>query len=260
MNELASKTGETAVVSTDKKAIVFEGAAANIAVLINNEETASIYERYGYYDRYSFDVPISGCENNINAIDFGEYLMLFNYGDGSVSATIPDGYEKKGIYRDVVGGGYYRIGAVEKADMADLPSDTEAYEIQELSVESGGAVLLKRLENSLMSQEWRVAKINGKSPSELMFGEDEIINEITVRTVDGVLDNVTDLSVICAVYNKGKLVSMNRKSISVTPSIGIYSVDMSEYNMKMTVGSELRVFIADNTDNMNKIQPKLDYP
>lgn len=260
VNELASKTGETAVVSTDKKAIVFEGAAANIAVLINNEETASIYERYGYYDRYSFDVPISGCENNINAIDFGEYLMLFNYGDGSVSATIPDGYEKKGIYRDVVGGGYYRIGAVEKADMADLPSDTEAYEIQELSVESGGAVLLKRLENSLMSQEWRVAKINGKSPSELMFGEDEIINEITVRTVDGVLDNVTDLSVICAVYNKGKLVSMNRKSISVTPSIGIYSVDMSEYNMKMTVGSELRVFIADNTDNMNKIQPKLDYP
>ena len=144
--------------------------------------------------------------------------------------------------------------------MADLPSDTEAYEIQELSVESGGAVLLKRLENSLMSQEWRVAKINGKSPSELMFVEDEIINEITVRTVDGVWNNVTDLSVICAVYNKGKLVSMNRKSISVTPSIGIYSVDMSEYNMKMTVGSELRVFIADNTDNMNKIQPKLDYP
>lgn len=260
INGLMTETGETSVISEDKKAVVFRGVAANTALLINDEETASVYERYGYYDRYSFDVPITRCENNIDAVDFGEYLIYLNRGESSGVATIPDGYEKKGIYRDVIGGEYYLIGEAQKADMADLPTDAAVHNIDELSVESGNAVLLKRLENKLLSQEWRVAGINGKSPSELMFAENEIIGEITVRTVDGVSENVTDLSVICAVYNKGKLISMNRKNVSVTPSIGIYSVDMSEYNMKMTVGSELRVFITDNTDRLNEMKPKLEYP
>lgn len=260
INELISNAGETAVVSADKKAIVFRGVAANIAVLINDNAAASVYERYGYYDRYSFDVSVAQNENNILAVDYGEYLILQNRGERTADAGIPNGYEKKGVYKDVVGGGYYLIGAVEKSDMADLPSDAETHGIGELSIDGGDAVLLKRLENKLSSQEWRVAKVNGKSPSEMVFAENEGINEITVKTVDGVSENVTELSVICAVYNKGKLVSMNRKKVSVTPSIGIYTFDMSEFNMKMTVGSELRIFITDNTDRMNEIKPKLEYP
>lgn len=260
ITELISGAGETVVTGDDKKSIVFRGAAANIAVLVDNTDTAAVYERYGYYDRYSFNVPITKCENNIKAIDFGEYLILFNTDEGSKGTAVPDNYEKKGIYKDSVSGEYYLIGDAEKADMADLPPNVTVHKFDELLVGGGNAVLLKRLENKLLSQEWRVAKINGKSPSEMSFGEGESINEITVRTVDRVSENVTTLSVICAVYNKGKIVSMNRKQVPVTPSIGIYSFDMSEFGMKMTVGSELRIFITDNTDRLNKIKPKLEYP
>lgn len=249
---------EKVIVSEDMHTVIFDGDSASIAFLLG--DTADIYERCSRYDRLCRRAPVER-RGDMLTVDFGEYLMCLNSGASDSGMYIPEGCEKHGIYREVVGGAYY-VFAEDKqtVDYSAVPADAAVCDIGELKIPAGGAVLLKRIENGSRKRGWRVTSVNGKSASELSLENGELLSDITVRAVDGVSENAESLCVVCALYNGGRLISMHRMETGIIQSRDIYTLDISQYGIYMKDGSELRIFAADNSEELNKLQPKVIYP
>lgn len=263
--EAADSTGaqeaaeaESVIVSEDRCTVIFNGDSASIAFLLG--DTADIYERCSRYDRLCRRAPVERSGEMLT-VDFGEYLMCLNGGISDKKIYIPDGCEKHGIYREAVSGAYYIFAEDKQAvDYSAAPEGADVDDIENLKIPAGGAVLLKRIESGSRTRGWRVTSVNGKSTSELSLENGEMLSDITVRAVDGISENADSLRVVCALYSGGRLISMHSAETGIIRSRDIYTFDISPYEIYMTEGSELRIFAADNSEELNKLQPKVIYP
>lgn len=249
---------EKVIVSEDMHTVIFDGDSANIAFLLG--DTADIYERCSRYDRLCRRVPVER-RGDMLTVDFDEYLMCLNSGVSDSGMYIPEGCEKYGIYREIIGGAYYVFAEdMQTVDYSAAPAEATVLDIGELKIPAGGAVLLKRIESESRTRGWRVTSVNGKSVSELSLENGELLSDITVRAVDGVSENAESLCVVCALYNGGRLISMHRMETGIIQSRDIYTLDISSYGIYMKDGGELRIFAADDSEELNKLQPKVIYP
>lgn len=250
-------------VSLDKNAgaAVFTGDEINIAFSITeNRQATQVYQKTEYYDRYCSECPVT-LDGDFAIVDYGDYKMVWNM---SETETMPLPYwhlEVSGAYKEAVSGDYYAFS--EEWQMTDdsvIPEGEAVRDGREIFVAPGSAILLMHIAEPMHESDWRVNKINEKNVSELVFRENEKIENITVRAVGGVSDEVESASVVLAVYDNDKITAIYRKEAGVFGSVNIYTMDFSEFGVYMKKGRSIRIFVSDNTTDMTGLSPKLEMP
>ncbi len=245
-------------VSIDKETgnIVFVGDDANIAFTIG--ESATIYQRLKSYDRY-----VSGCPviktPDVTAVDYGDYKLIWNLSETD-SKTIPyDQMDMSGTYKEVLSGNYFDFTEEwQITDDSAVPEGISILDGKLLDIPPGRALLLMHIANPIANTDWRVTKINEIALSELNFDSKSQIKSVTVKSFGGVSSAAENVTVMLAVYENEKMISVYRKHIPVSSPQSTYTVDTSDYNPPIKNGSSIRIFVFDNTENLTELIPKLE--
>ncbi len=253
-----SPTNQAVSIDEETNSIVFAGEDANIAFTLS--DTATIYQRLEYYDRYCFGCPVIN-NGELTAVDYGDYKLIWNKSK-TETADIP--YEKiafSGAYYEALSGKYYTFSEDwQLTDDSSIPETAEILNGKTLTISPDSAVLLIHIAEPIWDSDWRVSKINGKNVSDMTFSDDEKINSVTVKCVGNIPYDTESITVLFGIYKDEKLISASRKDVPVTLSTDTYTADFSEFNLSVKKGLTIRVFIFDNTDFLSGVSPKLELP
>ncbi len=240
---------------------VFTGAEVNVAFFVDIEgQTAEIYQKTEYYDRYCKECPIV-IEDDFVIIDYGDYKMVWNMSDTDEAVLPYWQLEVSGAYKEIVSGKYYTFSEEwQLTDDSVIPEGEDVEDGRRIVIAPESAILLMHIAEPMHKSDWRVSKINGKTISELVFGENEEVENITVKAVGGVSQEAGKVSVILALYENDKIITVCQGEADVSGSVDMYTVDFSKANVYMKRGRSIRVFVADNTTEMTELAPKLEIP
>lgn len=260
--ETETETGESEIAMVDEEdnSIIFSGKDVNIAFKINMEErVASVYQKTEYFDRYCDGCPIS--ENDgVVSIEFGPYILLWNRREDELKIEDID-RELAGIYKEMPSNVYYNFSEEwQLTDDSAVPSGNVIADGNTLSIASKSAIMLNHISDPMNNSDWRVSTINGKSVSEISFTSTEKIEEVTVKAVGGIPENVEKLTVLLMMYDDGKIVYAKKAETDLYEGIYNYSFNLSEEHLYMRKGRTLKVLVYDNTENMSEILPKIELP
>ncbi len=260
LNEVSTPSQNLTVsVDFSLEDIVFTGET-NIAFSIDSAEgSASVYQRLDYYDRYSADCPVHK-ENGMLLIDYGDYKLVWNK-SGEEKALPYSLLEMRGVYKELAGGVYCTfISGDEMLDDSALPEGAEAVDGREMIVASERIMLFKKLADPMIEPDWRVSRINGQSVTDISLADGDKIWNVAVKSVGGKSDGAKEVTVMLAVYEGEKIVTLARESVPVVDGADAYTIDFSEYDIYSKSGATLRVFVFDNTEKMTDISPKIEIP
>ncbi|MGN1092961.1 MAG: hypothetical protein ACI4RS_04840, partial [Monoglobaceae bacterium] len=223
------------------------------------ERVASVYQKTEYFDRYCDGCPIS--ENDgVVSIEFGPYILLWNRREDELKIEDID-RELAGIYKEIPSNVYYNFSEEwQLTDDSAVPSGSVIADGNTLSIASKSAIMLNHISDPMNNSDWRVSTINGKSVSEISFTSTEKIEEVTVKAVGGIPENVEKLIVLLMMYDDGKIVYAKKAETDLYEGIYNYSFNLSEEHLYMRKGRTLKVLVYDNTENMSEILPKIELP
>ena len=258
--EVTEQPRQLVSVDADKGSVVFAGEELNIAFSIDKAaKTAVIYQRLEYYDRYSSGCPVTEADG-VTVIDYGDYKLAWNQSD--TAKPLPyNNIELSGAYKEIISQSYCTFS--EEWQMMDdsvIPEGTVVSDGREMVIDAGATVLLVHVAEPMHASDWRVSQINGRNISNLVFGPNEKIESITIKSVGGISSDVNEANVIFAIYEDEKIISVGRRTVPVVESLSIYMVDLSEYEMYMKKGLTMRVFVYDGTEPVSEFTPKLELP
>ncbi len=247
---------QSVAIDPETGVIVFAGSDANLAFSIG-ENSAAVYERLEYFDRFSGSCPVIS-ESDVVVVDYGDYRLLWN--KSSAEKRLPKQMpEMSGVYRSITEDKYYTFSDDwQMTDDSVIPENTEVYSGTDIIIPPKSAQLLVHIADPMHDSDWRINKINGRTVSSLTFGPNEKIETITVKAVGGIPENAETLDVIFAIYESGRLVSAHRKKTALSPSREIYTIDFSELDTYVTKGRIFKVFLADNTQDLTRLEPRLE--
>lgn len=258
--QAAEQTRQLVSADADKGSVVIAGEEVNIAFSIDEAaKTAVIYQRLEYYDRYSSGCPVIDADG-VTVIDYGDYKLAWNKSDEAKPLPY-NNIELSGAYKEIISQTYCTFS--EEWQMMDdsvIPEGTVVSDGREMIIDAGETVLLVHVAEPMHTSDWRVSQINGRNISDLSFGPNEKIESVTIKSVGGISSDVNEANVFFSIYEDEKIISIGRRSVPVTESINIYTVDLSEYEMYMRKGLTMRVFVYDNTEALSELAPKLELP
>lgn len=258
--ESASDVGKVSFESSTGIAVV-TGDDLNIAFLADNEkQTAVVYQKMYYYDRYCSDCPVI-YDGDIMMVNYGSYKMIWNR---SQTEAIPIPYSNmnlSGAYREVIEGGYYTFSEDwQMTDDSVIPESAVVADGKSIVIKPKRAILLVHIADPVQSSDWRISRINGINVLEVNPKDERKIDSITVKAIGGVPEGVDKIEVIAVIYEDDKIISICRDEIKVTESTEIYTIDFLEEELYMKSGRKLKVFVIDNSESMTKLSPKLELP
>lgn len=247
-------------VSIDKESgnIVFAGDDANVAFSIN--DSATIYQRLEYYDRYSSGCPVIK-DSDLIAVDYGDYKLVWNLSDTESKAIPYERMDMSGTYKEVLGGKYFAFS--EEWQITDdnaIPEGNSILDGKALTVPPERAILLLHIANPIANADWRISKINETSISELSFDAIKKIESVTVKSLGDISASAEKITVMLAIYENEKIISVHQKHIPISSAQDTYTVNISDYNLFMEKGLSMRIFVFDNTENITVLSPKLELP
>ncbi len=244
----------------DNGVAVFTGEELNIAFAVDNaKQTAQIYQKTEYYDRYCEGCRVS-VDKELVVVDFGDYKLLWNMSETEAAELPYRRMEMSGVYKDAEGNYYTFSEEWQMTDDSVIPEGEIVHDGREIVVKPDSAILLAHISNPLHESDWRVNKINGKNVSEFVFDENETVRVVTVKEVGGTSLKAEKLTVVFAVYDNDKLASVHQKMLKPTDSIDMYSIDFSDCDISLKKGRSIRVFVYDSEADMTEIAPKLELP
>ena len=247
---------QSVAINPETGVIVFAGKDANIAFSVS-ENSAKVYERLDYYDRFSDSCPVT-IDGGIIIADYGSYKLLWNKSadEKPLPKNMP---EMSGVYESIGENKYYTFsGERQMTDDSVIPEGAELLSGYTLVIPPQSALLLAHIADPMHTSDWRISKINGRTVSKLTFAPDEKIEEITVKAIGGISKNAEKLSVVFAVYENGRLVLAHRENVPLIRSREIYNIDFSGFDINVKKGQIIKVFATDNTDDLSELKPKLE--
>ncbi len=254
------KDSQTAIVDAENQTAVFVGNDANIAFKGNSDgNTLSVYRKTEYYSNYCNDCPI--YENNgVSYCDFGDYKLIINASD-NILAFSDLKTDFSGIYKELCKGEYYSFS--ENAlidDDSPVPLDSPILTPDNLKILPKDVLLFLHISNPSDKSDWRVNSINGKSVSAFDATVPEKIENITVKGIGGIPQNAEKLTVLCFIYDHGRIISVTKSEKDIIDGLNLYNVDLKDADLNMMKNRTLKVFILDNTESFENAVPKLELP
>lgn len=258
--ENTSDIGRVSFDSSTGTAVVI-GDDLNIAFSVDNEkQTAVVYQKMHYYDRYCSDCPVI-YDGDIMMLNYGSYKMIWNRSQTDAVPIPYSNMDVSGAYKEVIEGGYYTFSEDwQMTDDSAIPEEAVVADGKNIIIPPKRAILLMHIADPMQGSDWRVSRINGINVLEVNPKDERKIDSITVKAVGGVPEGVEKICIIAGIYEDDKIISICRDEIKVTESTEIYTIDFSEQELYMKSGRSLRVFITDNSESMTELSPKLELP
>ncbi len=258
--EDASDVGKVSFESSTGIAVV-TGDDLNIAFFVDNEkQTAVVYQKMHYYDRYCSDCPVV-YDGDIMMVNYGNYKMIWNRSQTDAVPIPYSNMDVSGAYKEVIEGGYYTFSEDwQMTDDSAIPEGAVVADGKSIVIGPKRAILLVHIADPMQSSDWRVSRINGINVLEVNPKDERKIDSITVKAVGGVPEGVDKIGIIAGIYEDDKIISICRDEIKVTESTEIYTIDISKEELYMKSGRSLRVFVTDNSESMTELSPKLELP
>jgi len=238
--------------------IVVAGDELNIGISVDYKaNTAVIYQKTNYYDRYCFQCPVE-TENDVVFVDYGELKLAINKSDETKEFPYWK-TEMWGVYKNISDGSFYSFSeADEKHDDSAVPEDKTVNDGKQLLVEPQKAIMLMHIADPISGAEWRVSRINHREVADFVLGEEEKVENITVKCIGEKNEDADEINVILAVYEGDRLISMCRKNEKVDDREEEYLIDLSREKMFIKKGRKLKVFITEDDENLTELTPKLE--
>lgn len=238
--------------------IVVAGDELNIGISVDYKaNTAVIYQKTDYYDRYCAGCPVE-TENDVVFVDYGELKLAINKSDETKEFPYWK-TEMWGVYKNISDGSFYSFSeADEKHDDSAVPEDKAVNDGKQLLVEPQKAIMLMHIADPISGAEWRVSRINHREVADFVLGEEEKVENITVKCIGEKNEDADEINVILAVYEGDRLISMCRKNEKVDDREEEYLIDLSREKMFIKKGRKLKVFITENDENLTELTPKLE--
>ncbi|MBQ3572959.1 MAG: hypothetical protein IJA16_00015, partial [Clostridia bacterium] len=258
--EDASDVGRVSF-DSDTGIAVVTGDDLNIAFFVDNEkQTAVVYQKMDYYDRYCANCPVI-YDGDIMMVNYGNYKMIWNRSQTDAVPIPYSSMDVSGAYREIVEGGYYTFSEDwQMTDDSAIPEGAVVADGKSIVIPPRRAILLMHIADPMQGSDWRVSRINGINVLEVNPKDERKIDSITVKAVGGVPEGVDKIGIIAGIYEDDKIISICRDEIKVTESTEIYTIDFSKEELYIKSGRSLRVFVTDNSESMTELAPKLELP
>ena len=258
--EDVSDVGKVSFDSNTGMAVV-TGEDLNIAFFADNEkQTALVYQKMYYYDRYCIDCPVV-YNGDIMMVSYGNYKMIWNRSETDALPIPHSDMDVSGVYKEIIEGGYYTFSEDwQMTDDSAIPEEAMVADGKCIVIGPSRAILLMHISDPIQGSDWRVSRINGINVLDVNPNDERKVDSITVKAVGGVPTGVEKLEIIVGIYEDDKIISICRDEIKVTESTEIYTIDFSKEELYMKSGRSLRVFVIDNSESMTELSPKLELP
>ena len=241
----------------DGKTIIFEDKNEKIAVSIDNNNVAQIYRNSVLYDSYS--TAIAERTDDLLILDYGKYTIIRNFADKEVK---PDwnSLDMSGVYNMLGTDEYYTfIDDGQLTDDSVIPAEGMSGNGDNLQIKADDVLVLVHLADPLYTSDWRVSKINGNTVSQVKTYGQLNIENVSIKNVGSAPESPEELSVICGVYEQGKLVGLSKDYIEVFEDAAEYTVQLKEM-LTLDSGQTLKIFIEPKNQQPQLMTPKAELP